>query len=160
VSDVFGVPYWQSHLGIPKSVNPAPFAERGRGIPDVAANASSSSGYPMFLCGGKYVAAGTSAATPLWAGLLSRINSYQPNPWGPLGYVNWIIYYFAAGMTLFNPLNALWPDPHNPDLAGCPANNSYNGVKGYPATSGWWDACTGHGSPNGKALLEMFIFAL
>jgi kumamolisin len=159
VSDVFAVPYWQSHLGIPDSVNHAPFAKRGRGIPDVAANASTISGYPMFFCGGKYTASGTSAATPLWAGLLSIINSYQPNPWGPIGYINWILYWFAASWTLFNPLNPLWREPGKPNLAGCPTNNGYNGVKGYPATT-YWDACTGQGSPIGKALLEMFIFDL
>src|SRR5271167_504869 len=160
VSDVFGVPSYQSHLGVPKSVNPSPpFMARGRGIPDVAANASLASGYPMFFCGAPYTAAGTSAATPLWAGLIARINSYRPNPFGNIGWVNWQLYYFAASWkNLFNPLNALFRDPHHPNLAACPTNNGYGGVKGYPAKSGW-DACTGLGSPNGKALLEMFVFA-
>lgn len=160
VSDFFALPDYQSHIGVPRSVNPSPpFAARGRGIPDVAANASLSSGYPMFFCGAPYTAAGTSAATPLWAGLIARINSHQPNPFGNIGWVNQLLYEFALSMSLFNPLNALWPDPHNPDLASCPKNNAHNGVKGYPATSRW-DACTGWGSPNGKALLDMFNFVL
>ena len=160
VSDVFSVPDYQIHPGVPESVNPSPpFAARGRGIPDVAANASLSSGYPMFFCGGPYIAAGTSAATPLWAGLIARINSHQPNPWGNIGWVNPLLYHFAVSLSLFNPLNALWRDPHNSNLAGCPTNNGYNGIKGYRAASGW-DACTGWGSPNGKAILDMFILAV
>ena len=162
VSDFFSLPDYQNNVGVPESVNPSPpFMARGRGIPDVAANASPNSAYPMYFCGAPYYAAGTSAATPLWAGLLARINSYRPNPWGNIGWMNWQLYHFAPGLSLglhlFNPLNPLWRDPHNPDLAACPTNNGYNGVKGYHATSGW-DACTGWGSPNGKALLDMFAF--
>ena len=59
----------------------------------------------MFFCGAPYTAAGTSAATPLWAGLIARINSYQPNPFGNIGWVNPLLYDFALGMSLFNPLN-------------------------------------------------------
>lgn len=160
VSDVFAVPEYQSHPGtpVPHTVNPSPpFQAKGRTVPDVAANASSYSGYAIFFCGGPLTAAGTSAATPLWAGLIALINSYKPNPWGNIGWVNWQLYQFAVGFNLFNPLNELWRDPHNSDLADCPINNSYNNVKGYPANSGW-DACTGWGSPNGKALLDMFMF--
>lgn len=160
MSDFFSLPDYQSHVGVPESVNLSPpFMARGRGVPDVAANASLASGYPMFFCGAPYTAAGTSAATPFWAGLIARINSHQPNPFGNIGWVNQLLYEFALDMNLFNPLNALWRDPHNPKLAACPTNNGFNGVKGYHATSGW-DACTGWGSPNGKALLDMFIFVL
>jgi kumamolisin len=160
VSDFFSLPDYQSHVGVPESVNPSPpFMARGRGVPDVAANASLASGYPMLFCGAPYTAAGTSAATPLWAGLIARINSHQPNPFGNIGWVNQLLYDFALEMNLFNPLNALWRDPHNPKLVVCPTNNGFNGVKGYHATSRW-DACTGWGSPNGKALLDMFIVVL
>jgi kumamolisin len=158
VSDIFDVPTYQSHMNVPHTVNPSPpFKAKGRSTPDVAANASSSSGYPMFFCGSPYTAAGTSAATPLWAGLIALINSYKPNPWGNVGCMNWQLYQFAVSFNLFNPINALWRDPHNPKLADCPTNNGYHGVKGYAATEGW-DACTGWGSPNGKALLDMFKF--
>ena len=72
--------------------------------------------------------------------------------------MNPLLYHFALSLNLLNPLNALWRDPQNPNLAACPTNNGYNGVRGYRATSGW-DACTGWGSPNGKAILDMFILA-
>jgi len=160
VSDLFEVPEYQSFpgTGVPHTVNPSPpFMAKGRGVPDVAANASLYSGYPMFFCGGPYTAAGTSAATPLWAGLIALINSYKPNPWGNIGFVNWQLYQFAVSFKLFNVLNELWPKPGNPNLADCPTSNGWNGVKGYSARVGW-DACTGWGSPNGRALLGMFQF--
>jgi subtilase family serine protease len=157
VSDFFGVPTYQN-IGVPESVNPRPFQARGRGVPDVAANASPNSAYPMYFCGTPYYAAGTSAATPLWAGLIATINSYRPNPFGNIGWVNPLLYHFALQLNLFNPLNALWRDPHNPNLAACPTNNGFNGVEGYHATAGW-DACTGWGSPNGMAVLDMFVLA-
>jgi kumamolisin len=157
VSDFFSLPDYQNNIGVPESVNPSPpFMARGRGIPDVAANASPNSAYPMYFCGFPYYAAGTSAATPLWAGLIARINSYR----GPfsVGWVHPLLYAWALSQVpMFNPLNPLWRDPHNPHLAACPTNNGFNGVKGYHATSGW-DACTGWGSPNGKALVDQFMF--
>ncbi|MGA2258427.1 MAG: hypothetical protein ABSG53_27500 [Thermoguttaceae bacterium] len=37
-----------------------------------------------------------------------------------------------------------------------PTENSNGGVAGYPAIGPGWNACTGWGSPKGKALLEAF----
>jgi kumamolisin len=48
VSEIFPVPSWQSFLGVPPSVNSG---LRGRGVPDVAANADPYSGYRIRLYG-------------------------------------------------------------------------------------------------------------
>jgi pro-kumamolisin-like protein/subtilase family protein len=167
VSDFFPVPSYQTTAGItPQSINPSittnpagnpitpstPFNATGRGIPDVAGNASYQSGFSgIYVRGAPDIGNGTSASTPLWAGLIALINS---NLGYPIGFINPILYALgAANAPVFNPINPLWPDPTLPQLATCPTDNSNNGIKGYPATAGW-DMCTGWGSPNGNALLS------
>lgn len=160
VSDYFPVPSYQANAGIPDSINltinpSSSFNKTGRGIPDVAANASLNSGFSGLWLGGSpsgNPGNGTSASTPFWAGLIALLNS---NLGYNLGFVNPIFYELGPGA--FNAINPLWPDPAYPQLvlplpAGCPANNGNNGVQGYPAGPGW-DACTGLGSPNATALL-------
>jgi hypothetical protein len=150
ISDYFGVPSYQSGAGVPDSINPAPFNTTGRGVPDVAANASLNSGYSGFYFGGVQngmYGNGTSAAAPLWAALIAVLNS---NAGFNIGFANPTLY---ANPTAFNPINPLWPDPAFAQLANCPPNNANNGIPGYPAQAGW-DACTGLGSPNGMALLN------
>jgi hypothetical protein len=152
VSDYFPVPDYQTGLGIPNSLNlvldpSGTFNTTGRGIPDVAGNASLGSGYLIYLGDKPAIAAGTSSSTPLWAGLIAMLNS---NLGFNLGFVNPILY--GLGESAFNPINPLWPDPDYPQLTSCPADNGINGIPGYPAGPGW-DACTGLGSPNGNAIL-------
>ena len=152
VSAIFPVPPYQSAAGItPATINPTnnannPFNATGRGIPDVAANASGNSGYPITIGASNFGPAnGTSASTPLWAGLIALINS---NLGYNVGFLNPILYQLGSGA--FNPINPLYPVPGTP-YANCPADNGI-GVTGYPAQARW-DACTGLGSPNGAALL-------
>ena len=110
----------------------------GRGVPDVAGNASFNSGYSgIVVAGGPFIGNGTSASSPLWAGLIAVINAALGVN---VGFVNPAIY--ALGSSVFRSI-----------LPGAgPANNSNAGVAGYPAGAGW-DACTGWGSPRGRALL-------
>jgi hypothetical protein len=164
VSDYFPLPSYQGHAGVPNSINlgytpdpanvtvtpPAPFNATGRGVPDVAANASINSGYGGFYLGGtvdQEPGNGTSAAAPLWAGLIAVLNA---NAGYNIGFINPTLY--ALGSSAFNPISQLWPDPAYPQLAQCPADNSNNGIPGYPTGPGW-DAVTGWGSPNGTAIL-------
>ncbi len=75
VSDVNARPSWQSALTV-KSVNPGSI--NGRVIPDVAANADwDASPYLLVLDGQSGPNGGTSAATPLWASLLTLINAQK-----------------------------------------------------------------------------------
>jgi len=170
VSDFFPLPSYQQGAGVPNSINPtlptnpdlvtvtpsAPFNATGRGVPDVAANASIFSGYSGFYTAGVLDGGnpgnGTSASTPFWAGLIAVLNS---NAGFNIGFVNPTLYALGAGSGAFNHLNPLWRDPAYPQLANCPLDNSNNGIAGYPTGAGW-DACTGLGSPNGVALLTAF----
>jgi hypothetical protein len=162
VSDFFSVPSYQGNASVPSSINltiepNAPFSATGRGVPDVAGNASINSGFSGLYIGGapaQEPGNGTSASTPLWAGIIAVINS---NLGFNVGFLNPVIY--AIGSQAFCPLNPLWPDPADPQLAGCPVDNSNNGIPGYKTGAGW-DACTGWGSPNGSALLSALHQAL
>jgi Pro-kumamolisin, activation domain len=164
VSDYFPLPSYQSAAGVPGSINPtitpdpadvtitppAPFNATGRGVPDVAANASINTGYSGLFLGNApspEPGNGTSAAAPLWAGLTALLNS---NLGYDLGFINPALYQIGSGG--FCPINPLWPDPAYQQLAACPVDNSNNGIPGYQTGPGW-DACTGWGSPNGVALL-------
>jgi Pro-kumamolisin, activation domain/Subtilase family len=132
---------YQASAEVPPSVNDGHF---GRGVPDVAANASPNSGYPLNLADAAaqglqnpIPVSGTSASTPLWAGFIAVVNAALG---ANVGYVNPLLYAIApVGFR-----NIVGPPG--------PANNSFNGVTGYPASSGW-NACTGWGSMQGEELL-------
>ena len=136
VSDFFNfLPSYQVDAGIPVSIKDG---HVGRGVPDVAANASYNSGYNIIHNGSPAVGNGTSAAAPLWAGLIAVINAALGQN---VGFVNPVFY--ALGSSAFRDIVA----PPGP------LTNGNGGVPGYPAGAGW-DACTGWGSPNGTALLR------
>jgi kumamolisin len=137
VSDLFPPPAYQVDAHVPPSVNDG---HHGRGVPDVSANASPNSGYPIILGGvpSLFPANGTSASAPLWAGLIAVLNAALDQN---IGFINPVIYALSgAGFR---------------DILAEPgaADNSFAGVKGYPVTPGW-DAVTGWGSPRGTALLN------
>ena len=109
----------------------------GRGVPDIAGNASENSGYLQVINGLRpQSVGGTSAVAPLYAGLVARINA---NNGFPAGYLNTLLYTLPT--TPFR------------DIVGAPgpANNNFGHVVGYPAGPGW-DSCTGLCSVNGQAL--------
>ncbi|MGH9635155.1 MAG: S53 family peptidase, partial [Candidatus Angelobacter sp.] len=142
VSEHFAKPSYQNSAGVPVSLNSG---NVGRGVPDVAANASANSGYPIPLASAgslgisnPFPGSGTSASAPLWAGFIAVLNAALG---ANVGFVNPALY--AIGSSGFR------------DIVGAPgpADNGLNGVAGYPAGPGW-DACTGWGSPNGLALLN------
>ena len=134
VSAIFPPPWYQVNAGVPGSVNDG---HHGRGVPDVAANASVASGYPIIVGGFPASGDGTSASAPLWAGLTAVINAALNEN---IGFVNPVLY--ALGSSVFRDIVA------EPGAA----DNSLFGTPGYPAGPGW-DACTGWGTPRGKALL-------
>jgi len=134
VSAIFPLPWYQVDAGVPGSVNDS---HHGRGVPDVAANASVASGYPIIVGGSPARGNGTSASAPLWAGLTAVLNAALNEN---IGFVNPVLY--ALGSSVFRDIVA------EPGAA----DNSRFGTPGYPAGPGW-DACTGWGTPKGKALL-------
>jgi kumamolisin len=137
ISDYFkSLPQYQIGVEVPHSLVDN---HVGRGVPDVAANGNYHTGVPgIFLNGKPIIGNGTSASTPLWAGLIAVINAALGHN---VGFVNPILY--RLGKNVFRDIA---PPPG-------PVDNGNGGVKGYPADVGW-DACTGLGSPNGRKLLE------
>ncbi|HEX3960184.1 MAG TPA: S53 family peptidase [Trebonia sp.] len=131
VSNLFDLPDWQAQADVPNRFGKA---KRGRGVPDVAANADTDTGYQFLLNGKTGFVGGTSAATPLWAALVCRLAQGVGRPFGllqPLIYPEQTTSQAAAG---FRDV-----------IAG--DNGSYAAAPG-------WDPNTGLGSPDGAALLN------
>lgn len=135
ISDFFDVPPYQQNAGLPRSVNDPTRA--GRGVPDVAANASAASGYAMRADGTQFVGYGTSAAAPLYAGLIAILNAALG---ARVGFLNPVLYQ-ASGA----PCRSVQGPPG-------PADNGVALAPGYPAR-GVWNACSGWGVIDGEALL-------
>lgn len=133
VSDVFDLPAFQTSAKVPKSVNPG--GRVGRGVPDVAGDASPHSGYLVRVDGQEFPIGGTSAVAPLWAGLTARLNQALGQP---VGFFNPFLYQLGAS-GVFHDITV--------------GNNDTTNSGGYAAGLGW-DACTGLGSPDGTKLLQ------
>jgi kumamolisin len=135
ISDYFTLPDYQKSAGVPASLNDG---HVGRGVPDVAANASPNSGYPIVVGGQQNVGDGTSASAPLWAGYIAVLNAALGTN---VGFVNPALYMLGAS--------------HFRDIQSPPgpSDNGLGGVAGYPAGPAW-DACTGWGSMDGEAILS------
>ena len=120
-----------------------------RGVPDVAADADPSTGLAFYLNGQWQLAGGTSAAAPLWAGLMAIADQMAGHP---LGFINTALYKLASSSHYAQDFHDI--------TAG---NNTYNGkgvdVQGYSATKGW-DAASGLGTPDAQNLLPDLIAAL
>jgi hypothetical protein len=144
ISALFPVPSWQSGLSLPPSVFPSVPPGPGRGVPDIAGNASGYSGYSLIFEGSSFPpsgsnipgTSGTSQVAPLYAGLIARINALIGHP---VGYLNPILY-GLKGSGVFREI-------------ADGANNSFDGGAGYTAGPGW-NACTGLGVIDGSNLLS------
>ena len=84
VSRAFPVPVWQNGLSA-TSASGGKTALSGRGVPDVAGDASPVTGYSVLIDGTQTVVGGTSAVAPLWAALIARINAAKGQP---AGFIN------------------------------------------------------------------------
>jgi hypothetical protein len=134
ISNFFPVPDWQSGVSVPVGEE----GHRGRGIPDLAANASTYSGYRTVVHGEEVVLGGTAASVPFWAGLIALMNQALGRN---LGYINPLLYSKIGPAGILRGITE--------------GDNGVKGIKGYSAAPGW-NACAGWGSPNGKKLLEAF----
>jgi len=133
ISERFPLPSYQNGFPIPKSLDQK---VSGRGLPDLAGPASPLCGYPQVQGGQEGSGGGTSAVAPLYAGLVAVINA---NLGASVGFLNPQLY--AMANTAFREISG----PPGP------ANNSFDGITGYPASK-VWNACTGLGSIDGTAL--------
>ena len=141
VSIVFDPPPWQSSARV-ASINPQ--VAPGRVVPDVAANASANTGYVMVVDGQLGVSGGTSAAAPLWAGLVARLNALTLST---VGFLTPKLYASVELGGRVGPLGSLACR----DITD--GDNATAAIGGYTATTGF-DAVTGWGVPVGSALLE------
>jgi len=139
ISEHFPIPSWQTgaSVGVPKSAGTG-FA--GRGMPDVAADADARTGYWMLLGGQMQPNGGTSAAAPLWAALIARINQQLAATGANqrVGYFNPLLYSTLGQSSAFHDITE-------------GSNDTHGNLGAYSAKAGW-DACTGWGAPNGTQL--------
>ncbi len=158
ISSYFDVPPYQKGLNLPNSLNRD--GRKGRGIPDVAGYAAAIPGIDIIVDGKEFAkgvhddnvpggirisgVGGTSAAAPLWAGLIALFNQDLVKP---VGFINNILYKKAAPAGAFRDITV-----GNNGVTYKVMDEGPVKIKGYVAQSGW-DACTGLGSPDGKKLL-------
>jgi kumamolisin len=129
ISDFFDVPGYQAAANIPVSANPG--GRKGRGVPDIAADADPATGYLVRVHGQDAVIGGTSAVAPLMAGLVALLNHKLGHP---VGFLNPLLYR-TAGIT----------------------RDITQGNNGAYAAGKGWDACTGLGVPDGAKLLDALM---
>lgn len=140
LSVYYSRPSWQGGPGVSNS-----YSNGMREVPDVSADADPLTGYRIYFsggniaCGGRCwtVVGGTSAAAPLWAGLVALANQSGAASGKRLGFLNPALYRLGASGTAGS-------DFHDVTLGG----NLY-----YPATP-TWDFSTGWGSPDGANLVH------
>jgi kumamolisin len=148
ISDAIGRPAWQQGI-VPPSVNPG--GRIGRGLPDIAGNASKYSGYLLQVDGKSgFQTNGTSSVAPLYAGLIAIINATLGQP---VGYLNPTLYALAQDPSYAGVIRDI-----NDDISNAVHWTNQDGTIGGPSlgyTSGpGWDACTGLGVLDGTRLLD------
>ncbi len=116
-----------------------------RGVPDVSGAADPNTALACYVSDQWQMIGGTSASTPLWAGIIADANQLAGHP---LGFLNSGLYKVAMS-------SKYTQDFHDITIG----DNTTNGVQGYSATQGW-DAASGLGSPDAEKLLPDLIAAL
>ena len=100
----------------------------GRMVPDISANADPNTGYPMFLNGQKIIVGGTSAVSPLYAGLFAAFGNKLANGMISKFYLNHLAFHDITQGDNGKFRAGIGPDP-----------------------------CTGMGSPLAKNLAKLFV---
>lgn len=141
MSGFFRQPHYQAGI-VPRTAEGTWLADHdtefvGRWIPDTAACAAFDPGVALVLGGRDFGGGGTSAATPIWAALVTRLSAALGHP---IGLLNTELY-------------------RERDHGCCRAivggDNDVTGgtIAFYRAVDGW-NACTGLGVPDGTRILE------
>jgi len=131
ISEVVPVPAYQKDAHIPKSIVSA---KPGRGVPDIAMSATN---YFTRVDGSEGASGGTSAVAPLMAALVARLNQAKQKH---VGFLNPFLYSQAHKGAVKDVVHG--------------TNAIKDTIHGYPAGKGW-DACTGLGTPDGTAILNL-----
>lgn len=121
-----------------------------RGVPDVAADANPTTGFPVVTstAPGSYalsVHGGTSQSAPTWAGIIALEDQYAKHE---LGFINPVIYQIARSSMYDKAFHDVITGPANT------AKFTHGTVTGYRASPGW-DPVTGWGSPNAAVLVPL-----
>jgi kumamolisin len=119
-SAVFARPAWQANV----------VSNSNRGVPDVAASADPECGYNILVDGQRMVVGGTSAAAPLWAGLITLLNQKL---------------HTRAGLVS--------PSLYTVNQSTCFRDITQGNNGAFTARQGW-DPVTGLGTPLGNQLLQ------
>mmetsp|Transcript_9638 Transcript_9638/g.18340 ORF Transcript_9638/g.18340 Transcript_9638/m.18340 type:complete len:564 (-) Transcript_9638:147-1838(-) len=141
-SDVFAQPSYQkqavsNYLATAKLPPTSFFNSSGRGVPDVSAFGTF---FSIIVDQNPSNVLGTSAATPVWAGIISLLNDKRLNQGLPvLGFLNPWLYQN--------------PDMFNDITIGDNGNVKCNEGNGFICTKGW-DALSGLGTPNFPLLMK------
>jgi subtilase family serine protease len=131
-SEIYAQPTWQRGV-------PGANSNGMRAVPDVALTAAGHDGYLICENGSWYVIAGTSAASPSFAGIMSIVDEKQGNT----GQGN-------ANPTLYGMLDASELPFHSTPSG----NNSVPGVNGFIASSAAYNLATGLGSVDANLLVN------
>jgi subtilase family serine protease len=120
-----------------------------RGVPDVAGEATGTSGMALAFSapgGGDELigAGGTSAAAPFWSGLIALADQEAGHP---LGFVNPAIYRIAQSPLYHKAFHDITTGNNTVSLNGVT-------ITGYQAGTGW-DPVTGWGSPDAQVLIPL-----
>jgi subtilase family serine protease len=123
----------------------------GRGVPDVAADASGTTGMAVAFSGSgrSYEligAGGTSAGAPFWAGLIALADQEAGHP---LGFVNPAIYRIARGPLYHKAFHDVTTGNNTTVLTSRLVT-----ITGYQAGPGW-DPVTGWGTPDAQVLIPL-----
>jgi kumamolisin len=131
ISVVFPVPSYQTNAKLPVSIDTG---KAGRGVPDIAMSATN---YFTRVDGSEGASGGTSAVAPLMAALVALLNQATKKN---VGFLNPLLYANAGNGATHDVTQG--------------TNAITNTIKGYSAGPGW-DACTGLGTPDGTAILNV-----
>jgi pseudomonalisin len=132
ISETYAQPTWQRGVSGANS-------NGMRSVPDVALTAAGHDGYLICENGSWYVIAGTSAASPSFAGIMSIVDEKQGNT----GQGN-------ANPTLYGMLDASELPFHSTPSG----NNSVPGVNGFTASGAAYNLATGLGSVDANLLVN------
>jgi uncharacterized repeat protein (TIGR03803 family) len=137
ISTNYAIPVWQQ--GIDMTANEGSITNRN--LPDVAMVADNI--WSIADDGDAYAVWGTSAAAPLWAGVIALANQLaEAHGQPPVGFLNPALYALGKGAGYDAALHDITTGN----------NNSSSSHTGFPAVPGY-DLCTGWGTPNGSNLL-------
>ncbi|KAI2470476.1 tripeptidyl-peptidase [Annulohypoxylon bovei var. microspora] len=144
-SSLHAQPAWQAtavnaYLKSIGSTYSAYFNASNRGFPDVAAQGSR---FAVIDKGRSSLLSGTSASSPVFAGVVALLNAARKSQGSPpLGFLNPWLYNNSAALT----------DITSGYGSGCTSNSAFRNGARWNATAGW-DPVTGLGTPNFEKLL-------